>query len=588
MKLLFILLGVGAGAGSPLSSPPLPPSEPPFQCLDLTLKAKGWQMISFHCAGTYIEYRVLDDIMDGVPFETDDKILSRDPHVGLVFATYTGTKWVGNLVKRGLSYDKGYKVLFSGPVDSVIKQIGWPWSGAHIWVDSVNAWVDPALVVLSEGWNWIGHRIDVSYNINSNITVEHGTFSIDDQFKTRSLSTLATANYDGSKFQGSLTQLEPGFGYMVRVSKSVTFKYNLLSRPSSPSPPRPAPQPPGCPNTCLGAGPEYANDGECDDGGPGSAYSVCAFGTDCNDCKNVMEEVGGKTVNRIHPGCTGPHADLIVNSDLLKTSLYIKNIDAPEDACFVEEGCLGGTGQRKVLAFSTQVHNIGCAPFLVGVPNGSTPGCFDDGNPIRDRFDEFIALNPEGCPPFSPPTPTPPPSPPPFNQQRRLRSDGGDNQRERPGSDARLMSNTSQYGHYSGGKAGSSGGSTAGRYPSRRRLDNGGWSWHDCHQHWHYDNYAHYALRKLCTNEDVAWEDRPVVGHKNGWCVSDVDTYGPTGGGGRCNHPSPYLPLGLHEFTCMNMGISSGCSDLYKSDYACQWIDITDITDGYYWLTVSW
>ena len=115
-----------------------------------------------------------------------------------------------------------------------------------------------------------------------------------------------------------------------------------------------------------------------------------------------------------------------------------------------------------------------------------------------------------------------------------------------------------------------------------------GWSWHDCHQHWHYDNYAHYALRKLCTNEDVAWEDRPVVGHKNGWCVSDVDTYGPTGGGGRCNHPSPYLPLGLHEFTCMNMGISSGCSDLYKSDYACQWIDITDITDGYYWLTVSW
>lgn len=49
-----------------------------------------------------------------------------------------------------------------------------------------------------------------------------------------------------------------------------------------------------------------------------------------------------------------------------------------------------------------------------------------------------------------------------------------------------------------------------------------GWSWHDCHQHWHYDNYAHYALRKLCTNEDVAWEDRPVVGHKNGWCAAII------------------------------------------------------------------
>lgn len=35
----------------------------------------------------------------------------------------------------------------------------------------------------------------------------------------------------------------------------------------------------GCTNTCRSA-----NDGECDDGGPGSLYSVCALGTDCSDC----------------------------------------------------------------------------------------------------------------------------------------------------------------------------------------------------------------------------------------------------------------------------------------------------------------
>ena len=35
--------------------------------------------------------------------------------------------------------------------------------------------------------------------------------------------------------------------------------------------------PPSCPNTCVGA-PEYANDGVCDDGGPGSTSGVCAFG----------------------------------------------------------------------------------------------------------------------------------------------------------------------------------------------------------------------------------------------------------------------------------------------------------------------
>ncbi|MEC7523078.1 MAG: hypothetical protein VYE22_24585 [Myxococcota bacterium] len=34
-----------------------------------------------------------------------------------------------------------------------------------------------------------------------------------------------------------------------------------------------------CTNTCSSA-----NDGECDDGGPDSLYSVCALGTDCADC----------------------------------------------------------------------------------------------------------------------------------------------------------------------------------------------------------------------------------------------------------------------------------------------------------------
>lgn len=34
-----------------------------------------------------------------------------------------------------------------------------------------------------------------------------------------------------------------------------------------------------CSNTC-----QYAHDGECDDGGPGSSYSLCDCGTDCADC----------------------------------------------------------------------------------------------------------------------------------------------------------------------------------------------------------------------------------------------------------------------------------------------------------------
>jgi hypothetical protein len=53
--------------------------------------------------------------------------------------------------------------------------------------------------------------------------------------------------------------------------------------------------PPGftCLNTCAGYSDyDYAENGQlgmasnsqCDDGGPGSAHSVCALGTDCADC----------------------------------------------------------------------------------------------------------------------------------------------------------------------------------------------------------------------------------------------------------------------------------------------------------------
>ena len=71
-RLLFVLAGLvhaeppALPPSDPPGDPPSPPSSPPFRCPDVTLKAKGWQMISFHCAGTYIQFRTLNDIMKGV------------------------------------------------------------------------------------------------------------------------------------------------------------------------------------------------------------------------------------------------------------------------------------------------------------------------------------------------------------------------------------------------------------------------------------------------------------------------------------------------------------------------------------------
>ena len=47
-----------------------------------------------------------------------------------------------------------------------------------------------------------------------------------------------------------------------------------------------------CSNSC-----QYANDGECDDGGPNSQYSLCDCGTDCNDCgeRSQIDCLGGSS-----------------------------------------------------------------------------------------------------------------------------------------------------------------------------------------------------------------------------------------------------------------------------------------------------
>ena len=48
-----------------------------------------------------------------------------------------------------------------------------------------------------------------------------------------------------------------------------------------------------CTNTCS-----TSNDSECDDGGPGSLYSICSLGTDCNDCG---PRAGGGAVQQVAP-----------------------------------------------------------------------------------------------------------------------------------------------------------------------------------------------------------------------------------------------------------------------------------------------
>jgi len=58
-------------------------------------------------------------------------------------------------------------------------------------------------------------------------------------------------------------------------------------RDAYPPPMPPAPPHPDCANTC-----NFASDGDCDDGSPGSEFDVCPLGTDCADCRSGGESHG--------------------------------------------------------------------------------------------------------------------------------------------------------------------------------------------------------------------------------------------------------------------------------------------------------
>lgn len=85
-----------------------------------------------------------------------------------------------------------------------------------------------------------------------------------------------------------------------------------------------------------------------------------------------------------------------------------------------------------------------------------------------------------------------------------------------------------------------------------------------CHNHYHYEGYAEYLLY------DQNGNPMPQIGFKNGFCVLDLS-----------------CPAGITaQYSCGNMGITAGCADIYSSGLTCQWIDVTDVPAGSYYLVV--
>jgi hypothetical protein len=106
------------------------------------------------------------------------------------------------------------------------------------------------------------------------------------------------------------------------------------------------------------------------------------------------------------------------------------------------------------------------------------------------------------------------------------------------------------------------------------------WEPEDGHDHWHLKDAARYSLWNAAKTAEVA----PAM--KVGFCLIDsqrIETNGPSSarytvsGNNFCGQDEP-------QRSSITEGVSAGWRDIYDRTLAFQWVDVTDVQPGTYWL----
>lgn len=103
----------------------------------------------------------------------------------------------------------------------------------------------------------------------------------------------------------------------------------------------------------------------------------------------------------------------------------------------------------------------------------------------------------------------------------------------------------------------------------------GTFTYHPSHGHIHFDRWCVYRLREITAGNGVG----PVIaqGQKTSFCILDLTVYDSSLPG--------YIPGGYYNGCGATVqGLTPGWADIYSRNLTDQWIDITGVPNGTYWL----
>jgi hypothetical protein len=101
----------------------------------------------------------------------------------------------------------------------------------------------------------------------------------------------------------------------------------------------------------------------------------------------------------------------------------------------------------------------------------------------------------------------------------------------------------------------------------------GVFTFHPGHGHLHFDNWLNLRLRSVLPNNAVG--DIVAAGHKTSFAIIDLRVYNPA---------LPGAPANAHYEGGLVQGLSVGWADVYSAGLQDQWVDVTEVPSGRYWL----